>query len=175
MLLAVVALTFTFVTASTNSDDPAVGVWLSVADDGVTPTGYWKLYVAENGTLFGEMIYAIEEALDETLSLCDESYRDYPVEGNVSEMPLLGTTLMYNLNFKKEGEWIRGNIIDPDDGKIYYVRVKVEGDKMTMRGSIDKAGWLGRSQTWRRTTMERAIESRDNLETKAQAATMHDM
>lgn len=174
-LIAFATLIIATTLASANTNDTAVGTWLSIGDDGITPTGYWTLYVADNGTLSGKMIYAIGEALDEDLSHCDETYRDYPVKVDFSTQTLIDTILMYNLQFKSEGEWIRGNIIDPDNAKVYYVRVTVDGDTMKMRGSLDKAGWLGRSQNWIRTTEERAIEARDNFESKAEVSIKHSL
>lgn len=146
------------------STDPAIGVWMSIDDDGVTPTGYWVLFL-EGEKLFGKMIYAIGEPVDMKLvELKTKPYKDYPTQDNLQEFPLLDTILMYNMAYKSEGSWWKGRIIDPEDGKLYYVKVDLKGDKMQMKGSIDKRGFIGRSQTWVKSSMEKALAAKANLE-----------
>ena len=47
---------------------------------------------------------------------------------------------------------LKGKIYDPDDQKTYFGKVTYEPktDELVLRGSLDKAGLLGRSQTWKR-------------------------
>lgn len=47
---------------------------------------------------------------------------------------------------------LKGKLYDPDDKKIYFGKVTYEPktDELVLRGSLDKAGLLGRSQTWKR-------------------------
>lgn len=39
-------------------------------------------------------------------------------------------------------------IYQADNGKFYYAKVYLKDGKLILRGSLDKAGLLGRSQTW---------------------------
>ena len=43
-----------------------------------------------------------------------------------------------------------GTIYEPESGKTYYAKISYnEADNtITLRGSLDKRGWVGRSQTW---------------------------
>ena len=43
-----------------------------------------------------------------------------------------------------------GTIYEPESKKTYYAKISYnEADNtITLRGSLDKKGWLGRSQTW---------------------------
>ena len=43
-----------------------------------------------------------------------------------------------------------GTCFEPDSGKTYYGKItyNAKDNTITLRGSIDKRGWLGRSQTW---------------------------
>ena len=41
-----------------------------------------------------------------------------------------------------------GKVLDPDNGKLYYAKIYLKDGKLVLRGSLDKAGLLGRSQTW---------------------------
>ena len=51
---------------------------------------------------------------------------------------------------EKDGKLTGGTILDPKTGKIYKCNITLdkEAEKLTVRGSLDKGGWIGRSQTW---------------------------
>ena len=52
---------------------------------------------------------------------------------------------------KKSGaEYTGGSIYDPGNGKTYNCSMKVEGDVLKVRGSLDKKGLLGRTMDWYR-------------------------
>jgi uncharacterized protein (DUF2147 family) len=46
------------------------------------------------------------------------------------------------------GEYTGGKIYDPGNGKTYNCSMKVEGDILKVRGSLDKRGLLGRTMDW---------------------------
>lgn len=51
---------------------------------------------------------------------------------------------------KKDGDhWDGGNILDPENGKVYKCKMSLEdgGQKLVVRGYIG-VSLLGRSQTW---------------------------
>lgn len=164
VLFALLSVVATFAFAQDFSKDPAVGVWMSIDDDGKTPTGYWELYL-KNGKLFGRMIYAIGESVDAKLSdLKTTPYEGHPLQTNLSVKPVIGTDLMWNMENKAPGQWVKGRIIDPKNGKMYYVKVVNNGNTLKMTGSLDKAGVLGRSQIWKKSSMERALAAKAALE-----------
>jgi uncharacterized protein (DUF2147 family) len=47
-----------------------------------------------------------------------------------------------------DGELRGGKVLDPENGKFYYAKIYLENGKLILRGSLDKRGLLGRSQTW---------------------------
>ena len=50
---------------------------------------------------------------------------------------------------KKTGdEYSGGKIYDPGNGKTYNCSMKVEGDVLKVRGSLDKKGLIGRTMDW---------------------------
>ena len=63
---------------------------------------------------------------------------------------VIGTKLFKNM--KEDGDLLKGEVYDPESQKTYYGKVtyKAKTDELVLRGSLDKAGWLGRSQTWKR-------------------------
>ena len=62
---------------------------------------------------------------------------------------LIGLNMLSSL--KKSGaEYTGGSIYDPGNGKTYNCSMKVEGDVLKVRGSLDKKGLLGRTMDWYR-------------------------
>ena len=63
---------------------------------------------------------------------------------------VVGTKLFSEM--KADGDQLKGKIYDPESQKTYNAKVsyKTKTDELSVRGSLDKAGLLGRSQTWKR-------------------------
>ena len=63
---------------------------------------------------------------------------------------VVGTKLFREM--KADGEHLKGKIYDPESQKTYFGKVsyKAKTDELILRGSLDKAGLLGRSQIWKR-------------------------
>ena len=60
---------------------------------------------------------------------------------------VIGLNMLHGL--KKVGsEYTGGSIYDPGNGKTYNCSMKVEGDVLHVRGSLDKKGLLGRTMDW---------------------------
>ena len=60
---------------------------------------------------------------------------------------LIGLNMLSGL--KKTGsEYSGGKIYDPSNGKTYNCSMKVEGDVLKVRGSLDKKGLIGRTMDW---------------------------
>ena len=147
------------------ADDPAIGVWISAGETGDSPDGFWELYSEKQETgetlLFAKMIYDFGSDGD-ILDTCESTYENYPSEVDISKQLVIGTILMYNLEFSEAGIWKKGYIIDPSNGKLYYVGVTVEGSKLKMRGSLDKLGAFGENQIWLKSTMDVAVDAKTN-------------
>jgi uncharacterized protein (DUF2147 family) len=141
--------------------DPAEGYWISFDEKTDKPTAGWIIY-AENGVLFGKILSLYGKSQDEPASMCKESYKGYPVEGiKVNRQKVVGSFWIFGLTSKKTGEWAGGNVIDPNDGKMYGCEItfrprdgkKYTVDTLEMRGKI---GPLGRSQFWKKASREEA-------------------
>ena len=63
---------------------------------------------------------------------------------------VVGTHLFKGM--KVDGEHLKGKIYDPESTNTYNGKVsyKAKSDELIVRGSLDRAGLLGRSQTWKR-------------------------
>lgn len=60
---------------------------------------------------------------------------------------LMGLNMLSGLK-KQGGEYAGGSIYDPGNGKTYNCSMRVEGDVLKVRGSLDKRGILGRTMDW---------------------------
>lgn len=66
---------------------------------------------------------------------------------NLRSRQLIGLNMLSGL--KKTGnEYSGGSIYDPGNGKTYNCSMKVEGNVLKVRGSLDKKGLLGRTMDW---------------------------
>lgn len=66
---------------------------------------------------------------------------------NLQSRQLIGLNMLSGLK-KADGEYSGGKIYDPGNGKTYNCSMKVEGDVLKVRGSLDKKGLLGRTMDW---------------------------
>ena len=60
---------------------------------------------------------------------------------------LIGLNMLSGLK-KDKDEYSGGSIYDPGNGKTYNCSMKVDGDVLHVRGSLDKRGLLGRTMDW---------------------------
>lgn len=64
-----------------------------------------------------------------------------------------GTIFVYGL--EGEGEkYGGGKVYDFHNGEIYYAKVRLNGDTLTLHGSVDKSGMIGVDKVWTRLSNE---------------------
>ncbi len=58
--------------------------------------------------------------------------------------------LVLNDMVEKDGTLTGGTILDPANGKVYKCNISLDAKtgKLKVRGSLDKKGMIGRTQTW---------------------------
>ena len=119
----------------------AAGVWRTVDDNTGQPKGEVRVY-EENGHWFGQItrVYDSKDAQ----SRCDDCRDDRKGK------PIVGLTIVRNMTLT-DGEFAGGDILDPDTGKVYRCRFRLDdgGEKLVVRGFIGFS-LLGRTQTWTR-------------------------
>lgn len=121
-----------------------------------TPAGLWKtiddetkqekslVRIAESGGVFTGRI---EKLLDPSKqdSKCDKCSDER------KDQPVAGMTIIKNVkqNASSPERWDGGEILDPNNGKTYKVRITPVdgGKKLEVRGYVG-APLLGRTQTW---------------------------
>ncbi|HEX7440236.1 MAG TPA: DUF2147 domain-containing protein [Caldimonas sp.] len=120
-----------------------VGVWKTIDDDTKKEKSLIRVTEA-GGVLTGKLEKLLDPATkpDAVCEKCTDERKD---------QPLLGMTLIRNVkqNDSNKEIWDGGDILDPNNGKVYKVRLKpVDGGaRLDVRGYIG-APLLGRTQTW---------------------------
>ncbi|MCS0582522.1 DUF2147 domain-containing protein [Massilia pinisoli] len=125
------------------SDASPVGLWKAIDDNSGKPTALIRI-TEERGELRGkieQLFRAPGEDPNPKCTLCSDARKDQPI---------LGMTIVSGL--KKDGdEYKDGEILDPNNGKIYKSKLSVHdgGKKVEVRGYVG-VPMFGRSQVWLR-------------------------
>ena len=122
-----------------------------------TPAGLWKtiddktkaekslVRITDAGGVYtGKVEKILSDKPDAKCTECTDARKDQPVQGMVILRDI-------KLDPDDKTQWIGGDILDPNNGKVYKVRIKSAdgGKKLEVRGYIG-APLLGRTQTWTR-------------------------
>ena len=118
--------------------------------------GQWNTYDDKTGDLRSTVnIYEENDTYQAVITILYE--KDTNGKFKVMKAPyakeyegVVGTKLFSEM--KVHGDQLKGKIYDPESQKTYNGKVsyKAKSDELIVRGSLDKAGLLGRSQTWKR-------------------------
>lgn len=114
-----------------------VGKWK--LDDGTAIVEIYKSGDAYNG----KIVWLQEPTNEDGTPVLDDNNPDKSLRSR----KLMGLNMLSGL--KPSGdEFSGGKIYDPGNGKTYNCSMKVEGDVLKVRGSLDKKGLLGRTMDW---------------------------
>jgi uncharacterized protein (DUF2147 family) len=119
------------------------GLWKTIDDE--TKTEKSLVRITENGGVFtGKIEKILTDKTDAKCVECSDERKGQPVQG---------MTILRGIkpDADDKGSWVGGDILDPNNGKIYKVLIKLAdgGKKLDVRGYIGMP-MLGRTQTWLR-------------------------
>lgn len=124
------------------ADEPSpVGLWKNIDDVSGKPKALIRI-TDNKGELEGrieKLFRPADQDQNPKCNLCEGANKDQPVIG-----------LLFMSGLKKSGdEYTGGQIIDPDNGKVYKSKLTLVegGKKVNVRGYIG-VPMLGRSQVW---------------------------
>jgi len=139
---ALAASLFVVISAAAQAQMTPVGLWKTIDDDGKTAKSLVRI-TEKDGVLSG----TIEKIFDpaKAANVCDKCTDER------KDKPVLGMTILRNVRQDAQDKtlWGDGEILDPNNGKIYKTRLQpVDGGKtMEMRGYI---AFFYRTQVWQR-------------------------
>jgi uncharacterized protein (DUF2147 family) len=119
-----------------------VGLWKTIDDE--TKAEKSLVRVSDTGGVFSAVIEKLLDPAkqDAKCDKCSDERKDKPV---------MGMTILRDVKKSSSDSelWDGGDILDPNNGKVYKVRLKPVdgGKKMEVRGYIGMP-MLGRTQTW---------------------------
>ena len=133
------------------------GLFASIAHAQATPAGLWKtiddetkkekslMRVTESGGVFAGKLEKLLDPAAKADAVCDKCSDER------KDKPLVGMTLVKGVKQSDSDlrVWDGGEILDPNNGKTYKVRLTPGdgGKTLAVRGYIG-APMLGRTQTW---------------------------
>ena len=111
--------------------DKIVGEWYTVDDETGAVKALVDIYKGDDGLYYGKIIKVFKNGQENPNS--DRK----------------GLVIVKDMKVE-DGMLKGGTIYEPESGKTYYAKISYnEADNtITLRGSLDKRGWVGRSQTW---------------------------
>lgn len=114
--------------------------------------GKWKLddgtaivEVYKSGDAYNGKIVWLEEPTDADGTPAKDNNNPDPA---LRTRELIGLNMLSGLKKTADNEYSGGKIYDPGNGKTYNCSMKVEGNVLKVRGSLDKRGLLGRTMDW---------------------------
>jgi uncharacterized protein (DUF2147 family) len=133
----------------------ALGLFAAIAQAQTTPAGLWKtiddgskkekslIRIVETGGVLSGKLEKLLDAADKPESVCDKCSDER------KDKPLVGMTLIKGVKHNESNpeRWDGGEILDPNNGKTYKVRLTpIEaGKQLEVRGFI---GPFYRNQIW---------------------------
>lgn len=124
---------------------------VSLAASAQDVVGKWKLddgtaivEVYKQGDVFNGKIVWLENPTEKDGTPAKDGNNPDP---KLRSRELIGLNMLSGLS-KSGAEYKGGSIYDPGNGKTYNCSMKVEGDVLKVRGSLDKRGLLGRTMDW---------------------------
>lgn len=142
LLLSLLLCFLTVFSYFAHADNSPVGLWKTIDDSIGKPRSLIRIS-DKNGELFA----TVEKGLlpsDKPNDTCDKC------EGARKDKPLIGMMIMDGM--KAKGDiYEGGHILDPDNGKVYKCKIKLDstGKQLDVRGFIG-VSLFGRSQIWMR-------------------------
>jgi uncharacterized protein (DUF2147 family) len=145
MKAAIVAGALALAGLSSWAQNTPVGVWKTIDDESKKEKSLVR--ITEAGGVFSGKIEKLLDPESKPDAKCDKCTDER------KDKPILGLPIIRNVkaNADDASLWDGGEILDPNNGKTYKVRLRPAdgGKKLEVRGYIG-APLLGRTQTWHR-------------------------
>lgn len=139
--LAVVLFTSLPLSLQAAGSQSPLGLWKTFDDKTGMPRALVRIYLQDE-KYFGRIEHSFTPGAETRVcSVCKDDRKNQPV---------IGLLIIRNMSLR-DGEYVGGDILDPDSGSVYRCKFHLENDGsvLVVRGFIGFS-LLGRSQSWRR-------------------------
>lgn len=117
-----------------------LGEWKTVDDKTGDSFSIISIYQGKDGLFHGKIAKMLVGEPGLRCEACREEDHNALLEGLV---------IIRGMSFNKEKNQLEGGkVLEPESGKFYYGKIYPKDGKLVLRGSLDKRGIFGRSQTW---------------------------
>jgi hypothetical protein len=119
------------------------GLWQEYDDD----TGKVNVLIRINKTADGVYEGVVEKVLVKAANngeaICTKC------AGDLHNRPILGLRILKGMKRKSDNVFDSGEVLDPDDGRVYPCRIEVmdDGNSLQVTGYLALA-WVGQSEIW---------------------------
>lgn len=139
---SVLALLVLVSVAASAQVENILGDWKTIDDKTGERRSVVAIYQGSDGLYYGKIAKMLVGEPGLKCTTCkDEDYN----------APLEGLVIIRGMKFDAKANALTGGkVLDPESGKFYYGKIYTKDGKLVLRGSLDKAGLLGRNQTWER-------------------------
>ncbi|MCW5652908.1 DUF2147 domain-containing protein [Hydrogenophaga sp.] len=141
--IALTAVALSLASLSAFAQMSPVGLWKTIDDD--TKKEKSLVRITESNGVYSGTIEKLLDPATKQDAVCDKCTDER------KDKPILGMNILRNLkqNAEDKGIYDGGDIVDPNNGKVYRTRLKPveDGKKLEMRGYI---GPFYRTQVWHR-------------------------
>lgn len=118
-----------------------IGKWKTIDDSSGKERSIVELY-ERNGLVYGKVVKTFPDPGEDPDPICDQCATDDPRY----KKKIIGMEILQQM--KKTGtEYSEGNILDPENGKIYKCKLWLEDGDLKLRGYW---GPFYRTQTWKK-------------------------
>ena len=125
------------------AEPSATGLWRTIDDSTGKPRALVRITEA-SGQYQGRLEKTFPQPGEDPNPKCDKC------SGSRRNQPVVGMTILWGMT-KQDEEYQGGEILDPENGKIYRAKMRLEdgGKALHVRGFIG-ISLLGRTQVWMR-------------------------
>lgn len=114
-----------------------VGKWKTIDDETGKEKSIVEIYM-EDGKAYGKIIKLFRTPDEDQDPFCDDC------TDHRKDKRIIGMTIITDM-VKDDNEWDDGEILDPNNGKIYDCKLWIEDGTLQVRGYI---AFFFRTQTW---------------------------
>jgi len=128
--------------AQTTQAEPIVGNWKTIDDKTNQPKSIIRIELVDQ-KLQGTVVRIFTAPGDRPDPVCEQC------KDHRKDKPVIGMTIMSGLKKTSSTLWEGGEILDPNNGSIYKVKLNLDAEAklLSVRGYVG-VPMVGRTQTW---------------------------